>query len=222
MSPEFVFENTKPTISNAELLDDIRRVAEELGATSLPKRLYEAHGRFSIAAIQGRFGSWNAAAERVGLTPAGRRDISEEELFENLRNVWVALGRQPRKREMVKPRSRYTHDPYSQKYGGWLDAVRAFLKDCDRYEKTESTKAESAVARGPRDPSLRLRFLVLRRDSFRCRHCGASPAISAGVELEVDHIVAWSQGGATAFANLQTLCSRCNEGKSNVAESGSG
>ncbi|MCW5775769.1 MAG: HNH endonuclease [Phycisphaeraceae bacterium] len=31
--------------------------------------------------------------------------------------------------------------------------------------------------------------------------------------LHVDHILAWSNGGETVLANLQTLCDRCNLGK---------
>ncbi|MCL4507775.1 MAG: HNH endonuclease [Chloroflexi bacterium] len=36
------------------------------------------------------------------------------------------------------------------------------------------------------------------------------------MELHVDHILAWSKGGETVLENLQTLCSVCNLGKSNV------
>jgi 5-methylcytosine-specific restriction endonuclease McrA len=74
----------------------------------------------------------------------------------------------------------------------------------------------NAGPRTGRDPSLRLRFRVLLRDRFTCCACGASPALSHGVELQVDHIVAWSSGGETIESNLRTLCARCNLGKSNV------
>ncbi|WP_349257294.1 HNH endonuclease [Novimethylophilus sp.] len=53
-------------------------------------------------------------------------------------------------------------------------------------------------------------------ETVTCCACGASPAISLGVELHVDHIVPWSKGGETVLENLQTLCSMCNLGKSNV------
>ena len=35
-------------------------------------------------------------------------------------------------------------------------------------------------------------------------------------EMEGDHIIAWSQGGKTVPENLQMLCKRCNNTKSNV------
>lgn len=64
-----------------------------------------------------------------------------------------------------------------------------------------------------RDPSMKLRFEVLKRDNFKCCACGASPAKDPSVELHVDHIVPWSKGGETIADNLQTLCSICNLGK---------
>jgi hypothetical protein len=35
---------------------------------------------------------------------------------------------------------------------------------------------------------------MLRRDGFKCKACGRSPANEPGCELQVDHIVAWSSG----------------------------
>ena len=35
-------------------------------------------------------------------------------------------------------------------------------------------------------------------------------------EMEGDHIIAWSQGGKTVPENLQMLCKRCNNTKSNA------
>lgn len=67
-----------------------------------------------------------------------------------------------------------------------------------------------------RDPSTRLRFQVLVRDHFTCRFCGASPQKDPAVTLHIDHIIPWSKGGETTLDNLQTLCSKCNLGKSDI------
>lgn len=217
----FTFEDTKPVITDAELVADVRRVAAELGCTSLPQRRYRQHGRYSTTAMKDRFGTWNAAVAAAGLMRASERDIPEEQLHENLEQVWMSLGRQPRKREMVSPLSRFSHHPYVERYGGWLSAVRAFLSAVETESKVARPGAVAAqtAPRGPRDPSLRLRFLVMRGDRFSCRHCGASPVKDPRIELHVDHIVPWSGGGATTLENLQTLCTRCNLGKSNLRES---
>lgn len=58
----------------------------------------------------------------------------------------------------------------------------------------------------------RLRFMILRRDNFRCQYCGRSPK-EDGVKLAVDHIVPVSKGGTDEPENLLTSCTDCNRGK---------
>jgi HNH endonuclease len=57
-------------------------------------------------------------------------------------------------------------------------------------------------------------WTVLARDHWTCCSCGRS-ARHDGVLLEVDRIVPRSRGGTNAMDNLQTLCRKCNQGKSN-------
>ncbi len=207
MSPlRFEFENTKPTITDAQLLADIKEVAQQLGTQHMPQRLYQVHGHFSTTAIKSRFGSWNRAIAAAGLSVRSRVHLGAEDLFDNLIRVWTALGRQPRKREMAKPLSQFTHHPYLRVFGGWLKAMYAFT------EHINSAGVATAVPFGgqfggpreSREPSLRLRFIVMRRDNFRCRYCGCSPATQTGIVLHVDHIKPWTEGGPTVLDNLQT------------------
>jgi ATP adenylyltransferase len=60
-----------------------------------------------------------------------------------------------------------------------------------------------------------VRYEVLKRDG-RCLLCGATPQ---NERLEVDHIKPRSKGGGNGADNLQTLCGRCNRGKSNRDDS---
>jgi len=57
-------------------------------------------------------------------------------------------------------------------------------------------------------------WAVLARDQWTCCSCGRSTR-QDGVLLEVDHIIPRSRGGTDAVGNLQTLCKKCNIGKSN-------
>lgn len=57
-----------------------------------------------------------------------------------------------------------------------------------------------------------IRYNVLKRDNFTCQKCGITS--KDGAKLEVDHIIPVSKGGKTVMSNLQTLCDRCNSGKS--------
>lgn len=58
--------------------------------------------------------------------------------------------------------------------------------------------------------SKRLRFHVLKRDSFMCRYCGDR---GDGVRLQIDHIIPVARGGTNEFGNLITACFDCNAGK---------
>jgi 5-methylcytosine-specific restriction endonuclease McrA len=83
--------------------------------------------------------------------------------------------------------------------------------------KTLETKTEVAPRhKTKRDINWRLRFLVMRKDNFKCVACGRNPANDKEIILHVDHILAWDKGGETVYENLQTLCSVCNIGKSNL------
>lgn len=61
----------------------------------------------------------------------------------------------------------------------------------------------------------KLRFQIMARDGFACRLCGIKPQLDTNeVVLRVDHIIPISKGGTTNINNLQTLCGKCNSGKS--------
>jgi hypothetical protein len=152
---------------------------------------------------------------KAGLVPVEEKNVPVETLFDNLKIVWIAKGRQPVYRDMSAPPSQYTGSTYNARFGGWRKALTEFVAavNQEQFEATHSSPISKPVARTPRDPSLSLRFLVLKRDNFRCVSCGRSPATVAGLVLEVDHILAWSNGGETTAENLQSLCFDCNRGK---------
>lgn len=82
-------------------------------------------------------------------------------------------------------------------------------------ERTVRENLERQVAelrhRTRAEVSPKLRFRVFKRDSFRCRYCGASA--DEGARLELDHVVPISKGGTNDMANLRTACFNCNRGK---------
>jgi len=204
-------------VSDEQLLADLREVAARLGKKTVGQKEYRRIGTYDDSTVSRRFGSWNEALRRAGLELANELDLSEEQLFDNIFNLWAHYGRQPRRRELASPPSTVSQSPYSRRFGSWSAALEAFV----RYAEASPGEGEAPAPatqqkRTPRDPSLRLRFRVMQRDHFTCRACGASPAKEAGVELHVDHVVPWSRGGETTLENLQTLCSRCNLGKSDL------
>lgn len=212
----FTFEDTRPSITNDDVLCDLRRVAAQSRSGTVTVRSYATTGKYSSALVKSRFGSWNSALSAAGLRANHVRDVSDEELWDNVREVWIQLGQQPRRAQMRPPLSRLTNAPYVRRFGSWLNAMREFAAAHKGLtaDGTQPHSLESKEAHTPRNPSLRLRFHVMKRDHFRCCSCGRSPATNPGLELHIDHVAPWSKGGRTLENNLQTLCNSCNLGKS--------
>ena len=144
-------------------------------------------------------------------------NIPEEELFQNLANLWQHFGRQPKFHEVKQPLSKFSVSPYAQRYGSWYNALRAFIAAMNGdIIDTKQTHNEKNATNNPRSINYRTRFKVMQRDDFKCQICGASPATQAGVLLHVDHIVPVAKGGQATMDNLQTLCQKCNLGKSDL------
>lgn len=225
-------DNTKA--SPDQFIPDLERVAKLLGKSSVTTDEYQEHGRFAPSTVANHFGTWFAALDAAGLDRTRTLHVTNEEYFENLEHMWVHLGRQPRYSDVQKPFSRYSAGAYDNRFGSWRKALEAFVAFIDRESNstTESVppnlvkkEVPAVLAVQPersRSISWRLRFLVMRRDDFKCQCCGNSPALSPGLVLHVDHFHPWSKGGATAPDNLQTLCEKCNIGKSDLSMTGEG
>ncbi|MBH0203008.1 MAG: hypothetical protein HP496_12130 [Nitrospira sp.] len=104
---KFELELKNEPISNESLIADMQRVAKALGRASLRYHEYKSQGKFSPNTVTRRFGGWNKALELAGLTKIRQYRISDEELFKNLEEVWIRLGRQPRREEISKSHSKY-------------------------------------------------------------------------------------------------------------------
>ena len=208
--------------SDEELIADLKRAAAALGKDTVTRREYEEEGQWSSKALIGRFGSWNAAIDAAGLHRNVTPNLSQGELFGNIEDVWIKLGRQPHYDEMRSPLSRYSASCYDKRFGSWRKALEAFVEYVNSETDAEETVPEENQAepqpthKTTRAISDRLRFLVFRRDNFKCVMCGRTPATDPGVELVVDHHEPWSKGGESEFDNLQTSCVECNSGKSNL------
>lgn len=95
-----------------------------------------------------------------------------------------------------------------------LQDYSAMKPDEDRrkFRAERKAKIEKIKRTTPINP-VRLRFMVLSRDHFRCRYCGRD---ASETKLHVDHILAKSKGGPDNLANYVTACQDCNLGKQDV------
>jgi hypothetical protein len=209
-------------------------------------RYCELGGAYSIGAFQRHFGSWKAAVERIGLRDGHTGRYSDEELFAEMQRLWEKFGRQPTYKDMNRDGTmsggafQKRFGSWMRAVHAFCEDRQSLSEtqrkaDCSSQIGTEELHQPECLEQpdvqpdesitspdgvilvdSRRVPTLRQRFQILQRDSFQCVKCGRSPATAPGVELQVDHIIPWAQGGRTVLENLQTLCRDCNLGKSDL------
>lgn len=218
------FDSSSLKKSREELLEAIKATATKLKKDVLTLQEFQSLTGIDGGPVRRVFGSWKGALVAAGLQQSGLgKRYTDEDCFENMLSVWTHYGRPPQHDEMNKSPSIVGSKAYVLRWGTWRKALEAFVRRVNSdgiasvspasQEEPEPDEALSEPKQGPRTVPLALRYFVLKRDSFRCVACGASPAMSAGVVLHVDHIHPWARGGPTVADNLRTLCQSCNLGK---------
>ena len=228
-------------IDSNELINDLRHVSHIICKNTFTSSEYLQHGNYSRDVFFRRFGSWNNALVSAGLDPfdhplggGAKNKISEYSCLEEIERLWIELGRQPTTTDIKNGLSKYSLHAYERRFGSWRKALEFFVaymngeQEVEKPEELESIpipqitpmreEKDEPGHKTKRDIGLRLRFMVMKRDNFKCCMCGRSPATTLGLELHIDHIIPWSKGGETTFDNLQTLCSDCNLGKGDLSE----
>jgi 5-methylcytosine-specific restriction endonuclease McrA len=116
-------------MSDEDILARIRDVSAQLGKASLAGADIEANSEVTQNLMYRRFGSVSAALRQAGVEQVshGRRH-TEDEIFENLLNVWTHYGRAPTVSEMDRPPSTVGKNTYIHRHGGWRKALKAFVE----------------------------------------------------------------------------------------------
>lgn len=204
-------------VTDTELIADIQRTARKLRKKRLTWNVYAKHGKYSPSSITRRFENWNHALCLAGIKISHRMNIPDEEMMINLKHVWDSLVRAPKAAELAKPLSEFPAATYIKRYGSWYKTLTLFTEWANTHghkmKKKKLRNMNAAKVRGSRRPSIMLSAKIIKRDHYKCRLCGASPATDPKVKLHIDHIIPWLKGGETVEENLQTLCMECNLGK---------
>lgn len=213
---EYILKQYHRNSTDEELIEDLISVAKKINAKTVTLDEYNKYGKYHATTLTRRFGSWFKCLELAGLNPSRSAiNISEDELFQNLEELWKYFGRQPKYHEVKKPLSKYSVGTYEKRYGTFYNALNAFI-DAMNGTVVDDKSLKEQVTENPRSINYRMRFKVMQRDNFKCCICGASPASQTGVTLHIDHIIPCAKGGTATMENLQTLCSKCNLGKSDL------
>jgi 5-methylcytosine-specific restriction endonuclease McrA len=92
--------------------------------------------------------------------------------------------------------------------------IKALLYSRQRQSKRELEHAHAVLAastspaKRKREPIPKdVRHAVWARDEGRCVECDSD------FDIQYDHIIPFSMGGASTVENLQLLCARCNQTK---------
>lgn len=218
----------KSKLEKKEIIDDIKKIYEEHGNVSA--NIYKQKGKFPFKTVKRLFNnSWENVLQESGLPlNCGSRSIKDIDLLIEIERIWETLCRQPTTSDIKKGFSKFSLNTFIRRFGSWENTLKNFsnyieIKEKDARKIIEDNSNETLVCSTKifthttkRDINLRLRYKVLLRDNFKCCKCGRSPATTPGLELHIDHIKPWANGGETVIENLQTLCSDCNLGKSDV------
>lgn len=208
-------------VTDDELLSDLQRASKETGKQSLTIAEYKEHGQYSPTTVTNHFGTWNNALSRAGLQ-ISKQLYSDQELFDNLAEIWIKIGHQPSRYDLSRFQSPISSATYERRFGKWSIALKSFVDYYNSQEGLDYCPIDvkpNARHKTNRKINLRMRFRIMSRDNFKCCICGASPAKDPSIELHIDHIIPWAKGGETVIENLQTLCSKCNCGKSDLLDS---
>jgi 5-methylcytosine-specific restriction endonuclease McrA len=149
-----------------------------------------------------RFQAARLAAER----PLGSRALAELERLQRLQPV-----------PLIQAEGRqwwwYRDCFYWEDDGLTAHDVMALVVERERRKRRKLERAHAALHQDRngvprREPIPReVRLDVWRRDGGRCVECGSD------FDLQYDHVIPFSMGGATTTENLQLLCAGCNRAK---------
>jgi len=124
-------------VSDQEYLNELRRLADELGRTPTSADMAEK-GKYSIQPYQSRWGSWSDALDEVEMKPRNRAAVSDQELLDELQRVAGDLGKTPSAAD-INQHSEFSDSTYMKRFGGITEArVKAGLSE--QIDRTEHVK----------------------------------------------------------------------------------
>ncbi len=234
----FNFEFGRKQISKIpreKIIEELERVAKHFDYLDFKEDDFSKVSDISYFTVIREFGTWEKAIQflddylkKKGIAfkiTSRRSPYTIDEMFGEIERIWVNLGHRPSRNEWTSNQPKISYDAIYRRFGSWKNACLQFIEyksgspiDIKKEDEVEkkllpNTSINKNIVPKTRTIPLSVRIKVMSRDNFRCVFCGKSPATEIGTRLHIDHILAFSKGGANSIENLQTLCEKCNIGK---------
>jgi hypothetical protein len=119
-------DRTSPTkqYTKNQLLDDLRRVAEELDSFPPTTTEYKTHGNASVTTMRDRFDGWNNAVETAGMEPKspGKTTTKRIQILADIKRVMRIVDGEPSTAD-YKEHGEYAYSTVYLRFEDWDTAV---------------------------------------------------------------------------------------------------
>ena len=157
-------------------------------------------------------GELKSFMEKISTTKVAKKyNINRDMLFKKLLEVEFIFrfnGRYRLTKKGVKNGGSYKSDRDGGTYIVWSEKLK--IKKNKKYQETSNIKAYKTKSNSKykrRYIPQKVKDQVWNRDSGKCVVCGTNE------NIEFDHIIPKSKGGADSYRNLQLLCQYHNKSK---------
>lgn len=219
---------------NDELLEHAARliVIHQLGSARLIQQKFHI-GFYRVSKIMDQLENYGIVGPDKGnFTPRDLLITDEKVLGQILASISYEVEAKERLKEEIKIRYK---DEIDQKVSELIktymqkkladdqakeekekEAIRQQLLEKERLRKLKREVRQEMIESGEINSGKKRESIsqdiqdkVWNRDGGKCVMCGSNE------NLEFDHIIPFSRGGANTYRNLQLLCQKCNREKSN-------
>jgi hypothetical protein len=113
--------NAETNIDKSDLIDELRRLASELGRTPTSRDMAN-RGEYGTATYANAFGSWNDAVREADLEIVRQREVSRNEMISEVQRLADGLGQPPAVHQM-RDQGTFGVTTISREFGTWTDAL---------------------------------------------------------------------------------------------------
>jgi len=214
-----VYEGLDEGPSKADLLEDMRRVDNEIDEPLSQKR-YDKHGEWTSRSVKWHFPSWEMACQkaRVSRPQFGPQPVSDAEVVEDIQRVRDDLGHYPSKVE-YNELGKFSEMIAKARFGSWMNGLRKAGYEGRPQDGARNPNFKEGYVDNYPPIFRRNRQKALERDNYQCQHCGTTSEEHIekfGWDLVCHHVYpTWVVGESDdksihALCNLTMLCESCH------------